>query len=422
MKNTVIILIAAVLLLSCEGEPELEPLKIETLAEWVDAPVNRRNELSSYDFSKKALSKEEAAEATELLLRDKQNRIDAEIGDQWDARQLQNGTLQMPFFYQTFGTQPADGHSLYISLHGGGGTTAEINNQQYENQKRLYNETMSGLEGIYLAPRAPTDTWNLWHMSHIDTFLSNIIQLAMIKEDINPNKVYLLGYSAGGDGVYQLAPRMADRFAAASMMAGHPNDANPLSLRNLPFAIQVGALDDAFDRNKVAGEWNEQLDALQAADPEGYEHFYKLHEGLGHWMELQDAPALPWMSQFTRNPNPTRVVWKQDDVNHTDLYWLSVPVESATTGGVITAVYEQGTNTINIEENYSGKLYLMLNDSMLDLDREVTVQYQNQTIFQGNVSRSMVHVFNTMDLKGDPGLAFSAVLEVEDNQKVVIVE
>ena len=41
---------------------------------------------------------------------------------------------------------------------------------------------------------------------------------AIVFEDVDPNRVYLLGYSAGGDGVYQLAPRMADRFAAASMM------------------------------------------------------------------------------------------------------------------------------------------------------------------------------------------------------------
>ena len=37
--------------------------------------------------------------------------------------------------------------------------------------------------------------------------------MAVIKENVNPNKVYLLGYSAGGDGVYQLAPRMANRWA-----------------------------------------------------------------------------------------------------------------------------------------------------------------------------------------------------------------
>ena len=103
----------------------------------------------------------------------------------------------------------------------------------------------------------------------------------------NPNRVYFMGYSAGGDGVYQLAPRMADRLAAASMMAGHPNDASPLGLRNIGFAIHVGALDSGYNRNKVAAKWSEQLATLQKRDPEGYLHAVKIHKGLGHWMKLE---------------------------------------------------------------------------------------------------------------------------------------
>lgn len=34
------------------------------------------------------------------------------------------------------------------------------------------------------------------------------------------DRVYLIGYSAGGDGVYKLAPRLASLFAGACMMAG----------------------------------------------------------------------------------------------------------------------------------------------------------------------------------------------------------
>src|SRR5690606_35380590 len=117
-----------------------------------------------------------------------------------------------------------------------------------------------------------------------------------------PNRVYLLGYSAGGDGVYQLAPRMGDRFTAASMMAGHPNEAEPLGLRNLPFAIFVGAEDDAYGRNAIAAEWGRKLDALHAEDASGYTHRTTIYPGLGHWMDGRDKEALPWMAGFVRNP------------------------------------------------------------------------------------------------------------------------
>ena len=40
-------------------------------------------------------------------------------------------------------------------------------------------------------------------------------------------------------------------------------------------------------------------------------------------MNLQDATALPWMSQFKRNLRPKRIVWLQDDVTHNRFYWLT---------------------------------------------------------------------------------------------------
>jgi poly(3-hydroxybutyrate) depolymerase len=51
----------------------------------------------------------------------------------------------------------------------------------------------------------------MWHQPHVDSLFSLFIKLADVYEGINTNRVYLTGYSAGGDGTYQLAPRMADR-------------------------------------------------------------------------------------------------------------------------------------------------------------------------------------------------------------------
>src|SRR5262249_45319758 len=144
---------------------------------------------------------------------------------------------------------------------------------QWQNQIKLYEPA----EGVYIAPRAPTNTWNLWHEAHIDPLFDRLIGDCVALKDVNPDKVYLMGYSAGGDGVWQLAPRMADRFAAAAMMAGHPNEASQLPLRNLPFAIFVGGKDSAFNRNKVAKEKSDLLDVLQKKDSAGYEHVVRIY-------------------------------------------------------------------------------------------------------------------------------------------------
>jgi hypothetical protein len=76
----------------------------------------------------------------------------------------------------------------------------------------------------------------------------------------------------GGDGAYQMGPRMADYWAAAAAMAGHPNESSPVNLRNIGFTVHVGGEDDAYDRDTVALQWKRQLDSLQEYDPGGIHH------------------------------------------------------------------------------------------------------------------------------------------------------
>src|SRR5690606_28139721 len=131
-----------------------------------------------------------------------------------------------------------------------GSAPPETNDEQWRNQVALAEGYMPE-DTLWIAPRAPTDDWNMWFKDHIDPLFDRLITNMIVFEGIDPNRVYLNGYSAGGDGVYQRGPRMADRFAAVGMSAGHPNDASPLNLRNLPFALHVGGDDTAFERNEV---------------------------------------------------------------------------------------------------------------------------------------------------------------------------
>eukprot|EP01084_Bolivina_argentea_P310029 536354_1 len=56
------------------------------------------------------------------------------------------------------------------------------------------------------------DSINSIYMKHLHI----IIKLSEIKLNVNVNKVYLLGYSAGGDGVYRIGTRLANKFARIS--------------------------------------------------------------------------------------------------------------------------------------------------------------------------------------------------------------
>ncbi len=364
--------------------------------------------LSDKDYAAVPLTRADEGTARDLIWKAHIAFIRRDRAQEVTDRVLTDGKLTMPFFFKTFGKRPAAGHSMWISMHGGGGAPARVNDQQYDNQKRLYSLD----EGLYLAPRAPTNTWNLWHEAHIDRLFGRLIEDLIVLQDVNPDRVYILGYSAGGDGVYALGPRMADRWAAASMMAGHPNGVSLLSVRNLSFALQCGGNDAAYNRNKITKEYGDKLGELRNDDPAGYEHFVKIHEGKPHWMNLEDKVALPWMAKFARNPIPERVVWKQTEVAHDRLYWLAVPPGTGTLGSLVIADRKGQAVTIRKAESV-GKLILRFDDRMMNLDEPVTVEFDGKVLFSGPVPRTIAVILKTLDGYGDPKLIFCAETEVD---------
>jgi predicted esterase len=352
------------------------------------------------------LTRVEADAFVKATLRSQERATRAKRAAELKSGVVEAGGTRMRIWSTSFG-EAGKGklRPLWISMHGGGGAPARVNDQQWENQKRLYRPA----EGVYVAPRAPSDEWNLWHQAPIDQLFARLIEDVVICERVDPDRVYLLGYSAGGDGVYQLAPRMADRFAAAAMMAGHPNEAVPDGLRNLPFTIQMGALDAAFDRNRVAGEWGKRLDALSAADPGAYVHRVDIRAGKGHWMDGEDAEVLPWMAGFVRDPRPKRIVWVQDDVTHPRSYWLAV--DSPKAGDRIVA--ERQGQEIRIIEAPAGKeIRIRLDDAMVDLEQDVTVVHVGQELFRGRVLRSRDVIRRVLGERHDPSMAFTAEIAI----------
>jgi hypothetical protein len=357
------------------------------------------------------LTSAEAWAAARALLTHEHAAQAAMLKAQWDAREIAAAGTKMKFTVKRFGTAAAAASTggekparwpLYISMHGGGSTTARTNDQQYQNQINLYQPA----DGLYIAPRAPTDTWNMWHQAHMDALLTAMILAAVTLDNVDPDRVYLMGYSAGGDGVYQLAPRMADHFAAAAMMAGHPNDASPLGLRNLPFAIQVGANDNAFDRANIARKFGETIAKLHEADPEGYISLTKIHEGKGHWMDRQDALALPWMAEHTRNLWANGVVWKQSSVTHNEFYWLALPPNvKPVAGSLVMAERDDDTVTLSAPEPAGSipSLTIYLRDPMPNLNEPVTVKLHgsDKPLFTGTVSRTIAAAASAVARRAD---------------------
>lgn len=407
-----------------EGEPD------ETLAalqSYLDTSREARPTLDEQPFAHRPLTRPESEEAARMLWKDHVRAIRDEAQADWNAGRVVLGEDTMRFLVRRFGSAPFGERSLWISLHGGGGAPPEVNDQQWQNQVRLYQPA----EGIYVAPRGLQDTWDLWHEPRIDRFLDRLIECAVAIEGVDPDRVFLMGYSAGGDGVYRLAPRLADRFAAASMMAGHPGDADPRSLRNLPFAIQMGGDDTAYERHLRAAEWGEKLASLRDGDPGGYPHLVKIHEGVGHWMQLKDAFVLEWMARHMRTPWPRRVVWHQHGITHPRMNWIAVDDDDRRSGSLIVAevvraqpARRRGSGAespapaaprqrLEIVEADVDSITLWLHDALIDLDEPVVVTFGDKTLVDRRLDRTIATLAESLEGRRDPRLMAPVKVELD---------
>jgi transglutaminase-like putative cysteine protease/predicted esterase len=384
---------------------ELTPASTNLLAAeaWLERLAAERGNPPDIQLSRSE-SKRIAGFAWERLTREEAQAM----RDELSAEKITIGNDSLRWMEKTFGDAPFGKRSLWITMHGGGQGTAEENDRNWRGYYGRY-EFPPG--SINVAPRAPANTWNMWFVKPVDDLFDRLIADMVAQRGVDPNRVYLIGYSAGGDGVYQLSPRLADRFAAATMCAGHPNQITPEGLRNLPFFLYMGGEDSAYHRNTVVREFNAKLDALQASDPAGYVHRCTVYAGLMHDMQGREAETIPRMSALHREVWPRRVVWKQDaNVTHDRFYWMERPGELVKPNEIFAA-HVTG-QTIEIEQPASGSLTLRLSDELLDLDEPIQIVASGRIIFNGKASRSLAAIMKSLKERPDPESVASALMPV----------
>ncbi len=171
------------------------------------------------------------------------------------------GEATMRYTVQVIGEMPEGGYPLYIAMHGGGAGDPEDNDEQWQQMQEYYIDELEC--GVYVAVRGVRDTWDTHFNPESYPLYDRLIRYMILTQDVDPNRVYLEGFSAGGDGVYDIANRMPDRFAAANMSSGHPNGISMLNLYNLPMQLQAGEFDEAYDRHRVTAEYGLKLDDLE---------------------------------------------------------------------------------------------------------------------------------------------------------------
>lgn len=321
------------------------------------------------------------------------------------------GDAVMRYTMQVVGEPDENGYPLYICLHGGGSSdTPDSNDEQWDEMSEYYLDSVSS--GVYVAVRGVRDTWDTHFNPESYPLYDELIENMILFQNVDPNRVYLTGFSAGGDGVYAISPRMADRFAAVNMSSGHPNGVDLRNLRNLPIALQAGVFDTMFDRNTETGKYGAYLDDLQKTYG-GFEHATWLHQGYGHnypdndpdgepqevltdptqadaaangqpvETTYTDTNAIHFLDQYVRDPNPESVLWnlsvRAQERSVDSFYWLKA--DSSVTEGVINASFDAYENAFTIEaEDLNGDFSILLKPGMVDFDAPVTFILNGKTV------------------------------------------
>ncbi|KNC85388.1 hypothetical protein SARC_02422 [Sphaeroforma arctica JP610] len=348
----------------------------------------------------------------------------------WNVRWFnadENTYYNMPFTYVKRGS--SRNPPLFIGMHGGGNCPEYANQRQFVNHKHLYSNIV---DGIYLVPRAPTNSWNMWFRREVRPLFDAIICNMIVNENVDSNRVYLFGYSAGGDGAFQMVPLMADRLAAGAAMAGHPNDANFTNLCNTPFANYCGQSDNAYHRNTANVKVGERLCAMQRDHRnEGlYENVLSVQYPTGHWMDKRDEAAIDWMASSIRNPKPKRIRWRLthgEGATETRFFWLLFRCACGMSNNRPPTLVEGHADRQTIHVYFSGHSYragdsivLLLSDGMgWDHTKPLTVCLVNRDdastqeleVAERKLRKSVVR--KSLDLWGDPNMVYATEVEVD---------
>tara|TARA_R110000868_G_scaffold250693_3_gene507301 strand:+ start:33443 stop:35428 length:1986 start_codon:yes stop_codon:yes gene_type:complete len=158
----------------------------------------------------------------------------------------------------------------------------------------------------------------IWGYRSLSTYdVLQVIDCMKQKYPIDPDRIYLTGFSAGGSGAMHLASCFPDQFAAVLALGGVGNNYPLVNFKNLPVAFHHG------DEDWTSSICNArvQADRMQAL---GSPMFLKEYPDAGHSIPGPRAPLLNWLFKQKRNPNPLSLTHECESISLGRSYWFTI--------------------------------------------------------------------------------------------------
>ena len=329
------------------------------------------------------------------------------------AGKVVSGKYVSPYVVRQVGKMPEGGWGLVIAMHGGGKAPKQVNDSQWRIMQRYYKDHPEQGGYLYLALRAPTDAWNGFYTGYVYPLIARLIRQLLVCEEVNPDKVFLIGYSHGGYGAFAIGPKMADRFAAIHSSAAAPTDgqSSPKNLLNTPFTFMVGEHDLAYGRLKRCLAFDQAVKRLRADSKDKYPVRMFLQKGFGHG-GLPDRDQLAKILPAVRNPIPDSIVWEPTDSVVHRFSWLEIP-EPAKKQLVKAA--KKG-NRFEIKLTGIESLELYLDERMIDYRKPVVIEVNGKVALDRAMIPSLPVLCRSLLERGDPRFAFASKVSVATGQ------
>ena len=329
--------------------------------------------------------------------------------DDFDAKQVRFDRHLSAYTVKTVGTRPTNGWALFIALHGGGGAPKQVNDSEWKVMRRYYRDHAELGGYRYVALRAPNDTWNGFYDVYVYPLVANLIRQFLLFSDVDPNKVFIMGYSHGGYGAFAIGPKMPDRFAAIHASASAPTDGETTAqtLRNTVFTYMIGEKDTNYGRIERCRKFDDAVQKLRAEHTNAYPVVMQFVPNNGHG-SLPDRDKIVQMYPHTRNPVPTELTWLMTDKVITEFYWLHVP--AAGKKREIEATYRDNHVTMTTTTNVPA-VTVLLDSRSINFSKPVVVEFNGEKSSH-KLQPSLRTLCETLLRRGDPELAFTAEINL----------
>ena len=319
-----------------------------------------------------------------------------------------------PYTLKTVGVRPTNGWPLFIAMHGGGGAPPEVNDSQWKVMQRYYRDHPETGGYLYVALRAPNNTWNGFYDVYVYPLIANLVRQFQLFGDTDPNKVFIMGYSHGGYGAFAIGPKMPDRFAAIHASAAAPTDGETTgeTLRNTVFSVMVGEKDTDYGRRDRVTRFASEIQALRGERSDIYPVTVDIKDGFAH-SGLPDKDKIVDMYPAVRNPVPRELSWLMTDQVITDFFWLHV--KSPGKKQEILASCRDNRVVITANSNVVAATVL-LDARLIDFRKPVQVELNGATT-SITVVPSLRTLCDTLARRGDAELAFTGSFGVGKDER-----